>query len=367
MCSSGGQRVSALSPYEANGAVPLDIRNETVAPLCACNVCVPVHVGCEGKNYYYIHFVWGWVLWFFGCHSSSFVYLSISHTGEPTWRTVCEFPLTRQVVYEYKCSRRRRRRRATSPFPTKLKTFTFNWLLRWKTRTVRRLVRLVAADEVHYIRWKVIYCCRILNYVLLSHVAAIVRSHVRVEMLKISKFSLHFLDPARDSFFYSTAFFSSSRTLMERSYEKAEERSWETPMKISIFDLTECLMHEYNVTRIPTRGRAPLLAFLLIVVVSFRCVVNIRTASNTGNWMSKMQSFTFAQKFSFHQVADIAVSSAAAYRSLLRFERLGTAIEVLWLGGVWKLSFEPLKFVRALTCHYHWFGSFLYLTMALRL
>lgn len=50
MCSSGGQRVSALSPYEANDAVPLDIRNETVAPLCACNVCVPVHVGCRGRR-----------------------------------------------------------------------------------------------------------------------------------------------------------------------------------------------------------------------------------------------------------------------------------------------------------------------------
>lgn len=187
-----------------------------------------------------------------------------------------------------------------------------------------------------------------------------------------------FLGPAAIHFLFHR-FFPISQ--MERSYEKAEE--W-TQLRNSYenINIWSNGMSNARIYHTHTNARAPLLAFLLIDVWRRRhsphSVVNIGTASKTGNWMSKMQSFTFAQKFSFGNVVDFINSptslSAAAYRSLLRFKDLGSAksffrisIEVLWLGEVWKLSIEPLKFVRALTCHYHWFRSLLYLTMALRL
>lgn len=81
-------------------------------------------------------------------------------------------------------------------------------------------------------------------------------------------------------------------------------------------------------------------------------------ARDTGNWMSKMQSFTFASKFCS---AMSSISSTCPHQSRLLLighcyvpdakapsnRSFASRIETLKCDDIWKLSFELLKFIRA--------------------
>lgn len=237
----------------------------------------------------------GWVFRFFGCHSSSFCLpfhfvkaheLLYVFVCMPMRCVMCDFPHPHPTHKHTHVS--------TSSLWMQVLTFThhfniFHQNLRHSLLTVC-CVEIRHRDSFTRPNRRVHYSME--NNLLLSNFELCTFdadrsnrscSYVTCVSKHFEVFSFFSRPPA--TYFYSIYFpaFRHTQNVQKKRRKKKQEedwRSWKTPTKISIFDLTECLMHEYHVTSTSTHR---LFIFIYQRLASNDFVISIRTKSNTGN------------------------------------------------------------------------------------